>query len=59
VVAQQVYSEYVRRGDVERELEKQPFWRFRRRQALQRALLQIRSAETGGVELLGGRPEPL
>ena len=56
VVAKQVYNEYVRRSELENALADQPFWRFRRKQALRRRMLRIRKAESAGVELLGGRP---
>lgn len=55
-VAQQVYSRYVHRSEVERELDQQPFWRFRRKQALARDVRRLRAAEQGALELLGGRP---
>ena len=57
VVAKQVYNEYLRRSELESALAEQPFWRFRRKQALRRRMLKIRAAESSGVELLGGRPD--
>jgi hypothetical protein len=56
LVARQAYSRYVLRSDVERELREQPFWRFRRKQALARDLARLRKSEWGALELLGGRP---